>query len=416
MTVPTIRGLAAGKPQVVPADFVDIAFSEEEYADRRLRTREKMAEAKVDLLLVTLPEHFCYLHGLQLNWFKGNSSRRWAPLACTAIHVDHENLVHFDGPNELPMLSKTSVSKDNRFFRSREAAANLAFILSELESMGWLRGTVGLEKWSYIPNPLVSTMVEGGLLAKGARVVDASSILRDLRLVKSPAEIACIEKATEIADIGMTTVARTLRAGITELDLFGEVMHEMMRAGGEFPALIPTFNATTLADGKQMPTGHAMSTRRKIKAGEVLKADLCGVYNRYHADVMRGFFVGDPPRSLCDDYARAAKLFDVVREFKAGMTVGEANKLVVAFLEEAQLMDEPGWALGYELGLSFPPDWIGEFYFTAFDETGLDRVFHENMVTNYESFFNSSIVDMVVYGKNGSRILSKTPMGLIAVN
>jgi Xaa-Pro aminopeptidase len=416
MATSSARGLTAGKTQPVPLDFVDIVFSEQEYAERRRRTREKMAEAKVDLLLVTLPEHFCYLHGLQLNWFKGNSSRRWAPLACTAIHVDHENFVHFDGPNELPMLSKTSVSKDNRYFRSRDADANLAFILTELEALGWLRGTAGLEKWSYIPNPLVSAMVEGSLLAKGLRVVDASSILRDLRLVKSPAEIACIEKAAEIADVGMKAVQETLRAGITELDLFGEVMHQMMRAGGEFPALIPTFNATAVIDGMQLPTGHSMATRRKIKAGELFKADLCGVFHRYHADVMRGFFVGDPPKKLQNDYARAGKLFEVVRLFKAGMTVGEANRLVKAFLQSVGLADEPGWALGYELGLSFPPDWIGEFYFTAFDDTGLDRVFQENMVTNYESFFNSSLVDMVVYGTEGSRVLSKTPLELIVVN
>ena len=92
----------------------------------------------------------------------------------------------------------------------------------------------------------------------------------------------------------MITSGRLLRPGITELELFGEVTRAMMAAGSEFPALIPIFNAVPVRDGRSAATGHAMAGR-KFKPGEMLKADLCGVYHRYHGNVMRGYFLGDPP-------------------------------------------------------------------------------------------------------------------------
>ena len=67
------------------------------------------------------------------------------------------------------------------------------------------------------------------------------------------------------------------------------------------------------------------------------------------------------------------------------------------------------------LGLSLPPDWVGDFYFHVRDEQGLDRVFEENMVTNFESMFNTWLVDTCVYGPDATRILSKTPLELQGV-
>jgi hypothetical protein len=62
--------------------------------------------------------------------------------------------------------------------------------------------------------------------------------------------------------------------------------------------------------------------------------------------------------------------------------------------------------------LSLPPDWVGEFYFNVRDDKYLDRVFEENMVTNYESMFNTWLVDTCVYGRQRARFLSKTPFEL----
>jgi Xaa-Pro aminopeptidase len=159
-----------------------------------------------------------------------------------------------------------------------------------------------------------------------------------------------------------------------------------------------------------------MMGRKVIEAGDFLKIDIAGVYYRYHANVQRGYVVGDPPAAMMENVATAAGGFDVMAtEVKAGMTVREVIAILQRYYKDVGLWDQPGWALGYELGLSLPPDWVGEFYFHFRDERDLDRVFEENMVTNFESMFNTWLVDTLVYGKDSTRILSKTPFDLLGV-
>ena len=102
-------------------------------------------------------------------------------------------------------------------------------------------------------------------------------------------------------------------------------------------------------------------------------------------------------------------------EVRAGMTVGKVNAILRRYYEDVGLWETPGWGLGYELGLSLPPDWVGEFYFNVRDDQYLDRVFEENMVTNYESIFNTALIDTVVFERDGVRILGRTPREIFSV-
>ena len=168
-------GMTPGVVEEWPAEHRDLAFSRAEYLERLGRLRAAMAEHKIDLLYVTTPDHVAYLHGYAASWYKANSPMRWPQLYGTAIHVDCDDFIHFDNPTELPVLGKTSVSTDNRFFPSNDTTPCLAFIMGELRARGWLGGTVGLEHWSYLPNRAISTMLEDAFLAEGCRVVDASA-------------------------------------------------------------------------------------------------------------------------------------------------------------------------------------------------------------------------------------------------
>ena len=162
-----------------------------------------------------------------------------------------------------------------------------------------------------------------------------------------------------------------------------------------------------------------MASRAPIKKGSVLAADLCGVYHRYHANSLRGFYLGDdPPSEMVELYKRSGGVYDVFKtDIKAGMTVREVNTTLRRYYDEVGLWNKvDGWALGYELGLSIPPDWVGEFYYHLGDDRYLDRIFEENMVTNFESLFDTALIDTVVYQKDGSRVLSKTPRELIVVD
>ncbi len=399
-----------------------LAFNEEEYWGRIKKLRALMAEAKIDMLWVTSPEVVCWLHGYFTSWYKAQSPMRYPQCYGTAVHVDHDEFIFFGDLANAGATAQFSISRDTRWLPSHEAVPNIDFIMKELESKGWLKGTVGMEFWSYLPNRAVSTMFEGAFRARGANVVDATALTRRARRVKSSAEIACIKEAVRICDIGHQALRDNIRPCMTELELFGLVTAAMMAAGGEFPALIPNFNSQQLVDGELANGSHCMAGPRKIQAGDLLTADLCGVYNRYHGNVSRGYFLGDPPKKMVEHVKKAAGVFEIIKtEVKAGMTVADVNAVVRRYYEGVGLWESPGWVLGYELGLSLPPDWVGDFYFNAkntfntMDTMYTDRVFEENMVTNFESIFRTPLIDTLVYGKDETHVLSKVALQIFGV-
>jgi hypothetical protein len=94
---------------------------------------------------------------------------------------------------------------------------------------------------------------------------------------------------------------------------------------------------------------------------------------------------------------------------------------------------------GYELGIAFPPDWVGEFVFDIIDEFP-DGVFEANLVTNFESIIGTLLgstapavhsfleaaatpeqfvttfnIDTVVYADNETYTLSALPLSAIVV-
>ena len=90
-------------------------------------------------------------------------------------------------------------------------------------------------------------------------------------------------------------------------------------------------------------------------------------------------------------------------------------------------MDPQGF--GYDLGISFPPDWVGPFVWSfgrandgdTFSVIGLgdnpdDWVFQERMVTNYESGVGMGwSVQSVVFEQEEARLLSKLPIEIAVV-
>jgi Xaa-Pro aminopeptidase len=395
-------------------DGVAPAFPPQEYAQRLARIRERMARDRLDLLYLTAPESIFYLHGYQAYWYQANSPKAWPPISGTALHVNEDRFIHFDNLEEEPLVAATSVSTDNRYFPAEPLSDALPFLIRELGARGWIPGRVGIELWSYRPSPAVSRALEAALTDAGCEVVDASDVLRDVRRVKSPREIACIEEATRIVDAAILELRDALRPGITELEVYGEMVRSMTRHGGEAPALVQWTSSRPVGrDG--MAIGHRLASRRPVGPGQIVWLDPCGVHNRYHSNVGRSYFMGDPPPALVERYDKAGGVYEVLRSTaKAGTPVVEVTRALREYYREVGIWEEEQWAGGYELGISFPPDWVGNFLFNAQDEEH-PATFERGMVTNYESLFGTSFIDTVVYEEHGARTLSRIPPKLLVV-
>ena len=403
---------------------LDLPFPIAEYQSRLRRIRHAMEAAHLDLLYLSAPESICYATGYAAEWYQTQSTSRWPPTSGVAVHVDHSTPIHFESEQEKLLVQSTTASTDIRIHPSSELAEGDAwswwtagFVADELKSAGWLPGTVGLEMGSCRPNRNVSEQFQEQLEGSGATVVDATQIVRAVRKLKSPQELAYIRTAQRIANVGLEAVTATLRAGVTELEVYGEMIAAMARVGGENSGI-----PLPVTSGLRTGSSHALASRKVVMPGDIVKVDICGVYNRYHANIARGFSIGEPDPEVADLVARAAGVFDVVAgAMRPGLRVAELLPHIEGYCKEQGIWGDRRYVGGYELGIAFPPDWVGEWNW-GFDRDPGDDVLEPGLVANCESNFylpdawgSPTLIKTFVVTERAAGFLEHAPAGLITI-
>jgi Xaa-Pro aminopeptidase len=143
----------------------------------------------------------------------------------------------FDSEREAVLGRITTHSSDTRYFPRDALRGSTDFVVRTLKDEGWIAGTVGMEFSSYRPNRVISLGLQAAFEDAGARVVDCTHILRNLRWIKSASEINCLEEAARIANIGLATAHESIAPGVSELEVYGEIVRAMAAAGGENPGI-----------------------------------------------------------------------------------------------------------------------------------------------------------------------------------
>jgi Xaa-Pro dipeptidase len=404
-----LQGYFASEERAREAELADArpAFERAEYADRLDRLRRAMSEAGVDVVLLSRPESMCWLHGYTARWYRHGGPPEWPALATSVVMADRDEVMHFDFGGEEELVAATSVCRDVRIYPDEAADGALAFLVRELASAGWRGGLVGRERRAVPPDQHTGEAVEAVIMAAGGAITDATALVDGLLHVKSAAEVERIEAAGRVLDIGLRAAVDAIAPGVTELEVWGEMMLAMAKAGGQSAGL-----HELVASGPGF-LPHAISGRRAVRRDEIVYLDPCGVVDRYHANAARAVWVGDPPDALMELYLRAAGGFRVFcNEARPGRQVDDVRKAMTSWSEDSGLSQIPSWCGGYDLGLAFPPDWVGPWKFD-FAEPEPGKLFEAGMVTNLECLFGTLLVDTIIYAENGTRVLSAVPRELL---
>ena len=403
------RTLTFGAPES------EVAFSREEYKRRLNVVRRNMSDANIDLLYVTNPDHICYLSGYQAEWFQEGGPSTWTGTSGIAVHVDHDHYIHFENEDEKLNAEYTTWPDHLVIMPVHDITAGFTnWMVGELKDRGWIGTTVGIELYSYRPNPADSGEMKSLFEASGATVVDGTSMVAAARKLKSPAEMEVIREAARIGDIGLHAAIEHTRAGVTELDVYAEIIHAMAKAGGENPAI-----TLPVVSGKKNACFHALSSRKKIEPGDIVNIDVCGVYRRYHSDVCRSVSVGEPDPEVATYIGHVTEALDVAAGLiKPGLPVATFLDEMKRFYAERDMLGEDWWIGGYELGIAFPPDWVGAYYFDIWKDVGNDT-FEPGFVSNYEANFYlpkdaglSCMIDTMVFGEESAEFIHEVPCQL----
>jgi Xaa-Pro aminopeptidase len=132
-----------------------------------------------------------------------------------------------------------------------------------------------------------------------AEWLDVEKDVSMLRAVKSPAEVAVIRYAYQIAQIGMQASIDAVKVGVTEREVAAEAESAMRRAGAEGTGI-----DTIVASGPHARPILGRSTFRKIESGDLVVLTVAPRYEGYHGAIGRPVFVGQVN-------AEARRAFDV---------------------------------------------------------------------------------------------------------
>jgi Xaa-Pro dipeptidase len=347
------------------------AFERSEYEARLRRTRVAMRAAGLDVLLVFHQEHMFYLAGYdQIGYWVYQVLIVPAddePMTAVVRKVD-ELLVRDGG-----IVTDVRVWLDDA---TRDPAQQTAEILAE---RGLLTGKrIGIERKSHALLPYYYDLLRDAL--RGGELVDASDLITELRLLKSPAEVACMRRAGEVMDAGVHAAWEALRPGVRECDVHAAVAAAMYRAGGEHPSVAPPMGAGP----RTLTQTHGAATTREVRAGDPFLLEVGGCYRRYHAVCMRTASLGPPGD-------RMRSMYDAIRAATdAGMAAirpGARTADVARLVHEGMARhgySRRGQHVGYGIGLGYPPTWIDNLRIKETDThilaEGMTFLFHSGLL------------------------------------
>lgn len=145
------------------------------------------------------------------------------------------------------------------------------------------------------PNKLaIDTLTIDGwrALAKavgGEEKLEASNIIRNLRLIKDEQEVKLIKEACKLAEIGIEKAIETIKPGITEKEIAAEVEYAMRKNGSD-----GTSFDTIIASGANSAFPHGSCSNKTIQNGDLIVVDLGATRQFYRSDITRTFIAGKP--------------------------------------------------------------------------------------------------------------------------
>ncbi len=111
---------------------------------------------------------------------------------------------------------------------------------------------------------------------------DLSPLLDEMRLIKSPAEIDLVRKASEIAGVGLIEVIKSTKPGMLEYQLAAISRFHYLMSGSRFEGY-----SAIVGGGTNAWFGHYFQNTDTLRSGDLVLMDFAPDYRYYTSDVSR---------------------------------------------------------------------------------------------------------------------------------
>ena len=319
-------------------------FDSEEYANRLQRLTARMREEKIDAMLLFAQE--------SMYWLTGYDTFGYCFFQTLVVKATGE-MVLLTRSADLRQARHTSNIEKIEIWIDRvnaDPTMDLKNLLSDLDLLGC---RIGVEYDTHGLTSRNARLLDNQLQSFG-QIVDASGLVSRLRLIKSPAEIAYVERAAALSDNALAAALPLIVPGGDEAAILAAMQNAVLAAGGDYAA-----NEFVIGSGADALLCRSKSGRRKLDAEDQLTLEWSGVSARYHAPMMRTAIIGEPTN-------RHRELYSACREAMQAMemVLRPGNTFGTVFETFARIIDERGLArhrlntCGYSVGARFAPSWM----------------------------------------------------------
>ncbi|MFF2324228.1 M24 family metallopeptidase [Agrobacterium sp. NPDC058088] len=387
----------------IPSDIIqgqESAFPREEYARRQALAREGLAAAGLDALVVTGPENIFYLTGQQ--------TPGYYTFQALILPADGDPVFLIRQLEYFNFIANTFIS-DAVVYQDGEDPIGLLVKLIENRGLASKRIAIDKRGW-FLP-----IAVYEALQARLGAIGDGAGVIEKFRAVKSPLEVAKLEKAAAYVDEGMRAGLAAVGVGATENDLVAAMMGSAIAAGSEYLGMEPLVSV-----GPRTGVPHGTWRRRAIAAGDPAFLEMAACHDRYHAALMRSAWIGEPPKEAADMMKVCQEALQVSLD---AIRPGEACE--VPHIACQKVIDRAGYTenfkkrLGYSVGISFAPDW-GEGAILSLNagvktELQPGMTFHLPPALRIYGRFTVGVSETIVITETGYRALGTIDRDLLIV-
>ncbi len=330
---------------------MSLHFSREEYGERLNRLTGRMREEKLDAMLLFAQE--------SMYWLTGYDTFGYCFFQCLIVKQDG-SMVLLTRSADLRQARHTSTINDIRIWIDRAHADPAADLKDLAMDMDLLGARIGVEYDTHGLTGHNQRLLDNQFTAF-ADIVDASLLVSQLRLVKSAAETAFIEKAAGLADDALDAAILLAHAGANESQILAVMQGAVLEGGGDYPA-----NSFIIGSGADALLCRYKSGRRTLDINDQLTLEWAGVSAHYHAAMMRTILIGEPTIRHYELYSAARNTIEAIETvLRPGNTFASVFDTHAKIMDESDLARHRLNACGYSLGARFAPSWMEHQMFHA---------------------------------------------------
>ena len=358
-------------------------FDITEYKERVAKAINLMEKNNLEILLITSPQNFRYFTGLD-SYFWESPTRPWFLLLS----------LHSDPIAVIPSIGETAIRKTwIKNIKSWESPnpddEGISVLKEAILSINKNKCSIGAEMGSEsFMRMTINDFNKLNNILSNHEFINASSLIWELRMIKSDKEISKIKKITTIASRAFQDLINMISVGQSEIEITNNFKKKLLDLGADYTLYMSCASGQGGYD--QIICN---PTEKKLIDGDILVIDTGTTLDGYFCDFDRNFGFGNLAKSSLMAYDVLWETTEAaMQHVKPGNTCADISNAMTKILNKYSPVSSSIGRMGHGLGLQLtePPSIMPS------DNT----ILKENMILAIEPSIEYAPGKMLVHEEN----------------